>query len=116
MDKLMSYLVGIAIPMTLYFSIIEIREVAGIGGITSTLKIIGLGHKVNLGIGILIIIGVLSFDITRFVFSKWYLRKIRKAVTKEDMIDEKQIYSKIDTYYITESLKNCLKHTVLSKS
>lgn len=112
MDRLISYVVGIGIPLIFYFIIVKTSNSIGLGAITSSLNKIGFGKGIHLGIFILNFIAILSFDTIKMIYKKYYLYKIRVEIKATDLYNKEKIKNRINSYFISKDLKQIITQTL----
>lgn len=107
--KWISFIISIGVPQLLYYTIKESNGFAGAPAITSTLKYLGFNIHMELGIKLLIVIGVLSFIVSEWFFIQYYVSRIEKDIIKQKLNSVLKVLCLIDSYNIPKGLKKKLK-------
>ncbi|WP_298510605.1 hypothetical protein [uncultured Kordia sp.] len=109
-DEIITYAVGFGIPRLLYELVIMNNENTGFYAITSTLKNLSLFDiGMEEGVGVLVIIGVLSYQFSSYLILKYYEHKIEKDRIRLLLASTTEVVERIDTYSISKALRRKLK-------
>ncbi|WP_299682873.1 hypothetical protein [uncultured Dokdonia sp.] len=108
-DLVINYGAGIGIPKLVFELLTAIDKNGGAAAMTSSLKNISLDVGMEEGIGVFVIMGLVSHAITSHFVAHYYKNKIEndRLVNRYKNTDE--VLAKIDIYPISKGLKNRLK-------
>ncbi len=113
-DLIINYISGLLVPKLIFEFATATSDYGGAAAITSRLKDFSLDIGMEEGIGVFVLIGILSFKCSAYCVALFFEKKIEKdcLVLKLERVDA--ICAQIDTYPISKFLKDKLKiHYVL---
>ena len=107
--KWISFIIAVGIPQLLYMILKENSGLTGAMAITHTLKYLGFNIHMEVGIRVLIILGILSFILSEWIIIEYYKLRIEKDIMKRKLNSVLKVLCLIESYSIPTSLKKKLK-------
>ena len=107
--KWISFIIAVGVPQLVYMTLKENSGLTGAMAITHTLKSVGFNVHMEVGIRVLIILGILSFVLSEWIIIKYYKSRIEKDITKQKLNSVLKVLCLIESYSIPPSLKKKLK-------
>jgi hypothetical protein len=108
-DFLLTYGSGLMIPKLIFELATATSEYGGAAAITSRLKDISFDIGMEEGIGVFVLMGIISYKSVDYLVEKFYQEKIEKYRLEERVGTTDAVLIHIDTYPITKYLKKKLK-------
>ncbi|WP_430411906.1 hypothetical protein [Kordia sp.] len=106
-DVIVNYIAALAIPKIVFIIIKMISGYGGASAITSSLKDMSFRYGMEEGIGVLIFLGILLYNLSNRLVHNYYADKIKKE-RKENKLLTKEILKEINMYPISKPLKQKL--------
>ncbi|MGH1388301.1 hypothetical protein [Kordia sp.] len=108
-DEIIAYVVGAGIPKLLFELVRNFDENSGIFAITSSINSFSFKNGTVNGIGVLVIIGIVSFQLTSYLILQYYRKKIENDRLELVLASTDEILDHIDTYLVSKILREKLK-------
>ncbi|QHI36696.1 hypothetical protein IMCC3317_20610 [Kordia antarctica] len=106
-DVIVNYFVALAVPRIVFVILKMTKEFGGGPAINSSLKDISFRYGMEEGIGVLIFLGILLYNLSNRLVHKYYSDKIKKE-RKENKLLTNEILKQINMYPISKPLKQKL--------
>lgn len=107
--KWISFIIAVGVPQLVYMILKESSGLTGAMAITHTLKYLGFNIHMEVGIRVLIILGILSFILSEWGIVAYYKSKIERDITNQKLNSVLKVLCLIESYSIPASLKKKLK-------
>ncbi|WP_298419772.1 hypothetical protein [uncultured Kordia sp.] len=108
-DIVIKYTVGLGMPKLLFLIAKATSEYSGAAAITSRLKDFSLRIGMEEGIGVFVLIGILSYELSSYSILTYYQDKIERDRSKLQLKNPDVVLRRIDTYSISSALRRKLK-------
>jgi len=108
MDVIINYAAALGIPKAIFIILKMTSEYGGAAAITSRLKDLSFDIGMEEGIGVLVFLGILLYNVSNRLVHKYYADKINRE-RKENKLLTEAILKQINSYPISKSLKKKLK-------
>ena len=106
MDRIICYIVSLAVPKLIFWLLKVTSDYEGAAAMTSRLKDISLRIGMEEGIGVLVAIGVISFQVTAHLFKKYYQEKLEKDIKMKRISSNDELIEHVmEKYGISKHLK-----------
>ena len=106
-DVIVNYFMALVIPKLIFKFLIITSQYTGAYAISSRLKDLSFDIGMNEGIGVLVFLGILIYNISNRMVYKFYDHKIKRE-RKKDKLLTKEILKRINSYSISKPLKQRL--------
>lgn len=104
-DVLINIASGLGIPRLIFEVVSSINDAA----VQETINNFSLRNGMKYGVGILVLLGILSFQISSFLVLKYYRIKIENDRIELRLKNTDAVLNRIDTYSISKTLREKLK-------
>lgn len=108
-DILINYTCGLGLPKLIFIIAKETSQFSGASAITSRLKDFSLRLGMEEGIGVFVLLGILSYQLSSFLILKYYRKKIEDDRFALKLKNTEEVLLQIDTYTVSKILRRRLK-------
>ncbi len=106
-DIIVNYFMALLIPKLIFKFLIVTSQYTGMYAISSRLKDLSFDIGMKEGIGVLVFIGILIYNISNRLIYEYYHRKINIERKQNKLLTE-DVLKRIDSYLISKPLKQKL--------
>lgn len=111
-DELITYVVGLGTPRLIF----EIVQSIDNKRITTAINSFSLGNGMIYGLGVLVLIGILSYQFSSYLILRYYRKKTENDRIDIGLASTDEILDHIDTYSISKTLREKLKTRYLLRN
>lgn len=111
--RIVCAVVSVIFPISLFLYAKEINPNTGGAAFTSTLKDFGFDISMNVGLVILISLGITTYICYEQFLIRHYRTKLEKEIKNNKINTIAKVHKRIDQYNISKSLKRLLKSNYL---
>lgn len=107
-DRVVNYVVALGIPKLLFLLLKWTSEHEGAAALTSRLKDASLRIGMEEGIGVFVLIGILSYQVSTHYVEKYFHSKVERE-RLENKLNTIEVLTQLNFYQISNSLRIKLK-------
>jgi len=107
-DRIINYVVALGVPKLLFLILKWTSEYKGAAALTSRLKDASLRMGMEEGIGVFVILGIVSYQVSAHYVEKYYHGKIEHE-RLENALKTREVLTQLNFYQISNSLRIKLK-------
>ena len=107
-DKIINYTIGLGFPKLIFLILKWTSEHEGAAALTSRLKDISLRIGMEEGVGVFVLLGILSYQISSHYVEKFYHSKIERQRI-ENKLNTTDVLTQLNFYQISNTLRTRLK-------